>query len=213
MFESLSANRSTQMESLEVRDLGPVRHAKVDVKPLTVLVGRNSSGKSIISRMVYYLWGFKNNMNTIAKVLTSLVEETTDIPEDTEVFDLTKREIPKRWFNILEKIVEQVSPKEGYDSNYLNEVFNSTLNKFIASFILWEQFGREEKIGLIKRGKNRAKVTIDGDLSFEIFADALYGLDFNLSSDERFISNFPQFREEGDRFIFTCNLPFMRRMT
>lgn len=41
------------MAQLEIRDFGPIGRANLDLSPLTVLIGANSSGKSILATIIY----------------------------------------------------------------------------------------------------------------------------------------------------------------
>lgn len=43
------------MPSIAVRDFGPIAHAKVDLKPLTVLIGANNTGKSYLALAIHSL--------------------------------------------------------------------------------------------------------------------------------------------------------------
>ena len=44
------------MPSIAVRNFGPIAHAEVDLKPLTVLIGSNNTGKSYLALAVYSLF-------------------------------------------------------------------------------------------------------------------------------------------------------------
>ena len=44
-------------DSIEVKDFGPIAHAKVDLKPMTILVGPCNSGKSSLATLIYALHG------------------------------------------------------------------------------------------------------------------------------------------------------------
>ena len=44
------------MPHFEVTDFGPLAHATVEVKPLTVFLGPNSSGKSYMALAIYSLY-------------------------------------------------------------------------------------------------------------------------------------------------------------
>ena len=44
------------MPSIALRDFGPIAHAEVDLKPLTVLIGSNNTGKSYVALAIYALW-------------------------------------------------------------------------------------------------------------------------------------------------------------
>lgn len=39
--------------NIQVSNLGPIRHAKLDLRPLTVLIGKNNSGKTYLAQTIY----------------------------------------------------------------------------------------------------------------------------------------------------------------
>ena len=43
------------MPFIAVRDFGPIAHAEVDLKPLTVFIGSNNTGKSYLAVAIYAL--------------------------------------------------------------------------------------------------------------------------------------------------------------
>lgn len=43
------------MPFIAIRDFGPISHAEVDLKPLTILIGSNNTGKSYLALAVYAL--------------------------------------------------------------------------------------------------------------------------------------------------------------
>ena len=44
------------MPSIAFRDFGPIARAEVDLKPLTVLIGSNNTGKSYLALAIYAFW-------------------------------------------------------------------------------------------------------------------------------------------------------------
>ena len=44
------------MPSIAFRDFGPIARAEIDLKPLTVLIGSNNTGKSYLALAIYALW-------------------------------------------------------------------------------------------------------------------------------------------------------------
>ena len=44
------------MPLITLRDFGPIAHAEVDLRPLTVLIGSNGTGKSYLALALYALW-------------------------------------------------------------------------------------------------------------------------------------------------------------
>jgi len=46
------------MDWIEVEDFGPVRHAKIELKSLTVLTGQHNTGKTYLATLFYLLMKF-----------------------------------------------------------------------------------------------------------------------------------------------------------
>jgi len=43
---------------LKVENFGPISHADIEIKPLTVLIGKNNAGKSMLAQLIYTLMTF-----------------------------------------------------------------------------------------------------------------------------------------------------------
>ena len=52
---SRALGSTTERIALEVRDFGPIGHARVDLRPLTVFVGPSNTGKSWLATLIYAL--------------------------------------------------------------------------------------------------------------------------------------------------------------
>jgi len=68
-FASLRRGEVEYIESLEsepirvhVRNFGPIRKADVELKPLTIFIGKNNVGKSMLAQLVYTLFILRNNI-------------------------------------------------------------------------------------------------------------------------------------------------------
>ena len=46
---------SVEWTKLTVRELGPISHAKITIKPITVIIGKNCLGKSLLLNLAYLL--------------------------------------------------------------------------------------------------------------------------------------------------------------
>lgn len=46
-------NDGDKMNVLKIENFGPIGHAEIELKPLTIFVGHNNSGKSYISRLIH----------------------------------------------------------------------------------------------------------------------------------------------------------------
>jgi len=45
----------TKSIKLHIKDFGPIHEADLDIKPLTVFIGRNDTGKSYVAMLLYSL--------------------------------------------------------------------------------------------------------------------------------------------------------------
>jgi len=46
---------------LRVENFGPISRAEIEIKPLTVLIGKNGSGKSMLAQLIYTLMDLRNH--------------------------------------------------------------------------------------------------------------------------------------------------------
>ena len=74
------------LESLEVKNFGPINEAKINISPLTVFVGKNSSGKSFLSSLIHSLSNpFKHNIHRFpAYSLNYLLDNNPELLNDFE---------------------------------------------------------------------------------------------------------------------------------
>ena len=83
-----------------VRDFGPFKHVEVELKPLTVIIGRNSVGKSMLSYLIWSLAATIPDLNVFTEVLgkpevAELVERVaedvrTGVNPESKVKELVK---------------------------------------------------------------------------------------------------------------------------
>lgn len=52
---------NTSKIAIDVQNIGPIRSAKFDVRPLTVFTGKNNTGKSWLASIVYALFSYTNS--------------------------------------------------------------------------------------------------------------------------------------------------------
>jgi len=60
-------------ETLTIKNLGPIGEIKVKPKPLTILIGEQASGKSLVAQVLYFFRGLKSHLGRIYS--TSLIQE------------------------------------------------------------------------------------------------------------------------------------------
>ena len=62
---------------LKARNLGSIDYAEIEIKPLTVLVGRNSTGKTFITKTIYSIVDAVDR-NLINDKISEILEEIKD---------------------------------------------------------------------------------------------------------------------------------------
>ena len=81
---------------VDVRNFGPIRSGKFDLRPLTVLTGKNNTGKSWLASIVYALFSYSSS----TKYRAFVRERQHDLRSNR----ITKFvENPSRWIDNLEK--------------------------------------------------------------------------------------------------------------
>ena len=124
----MSDPTNTGRLELDVTDFGPTSRAKVDLRPLTVLVGPSNTGKSYLAILIYALHSFFDNR------VSSMRHRLNLDHEDTANFDstaLSKSEISalKRWnesspWKDLESGSDQLMQFPDYMAKLLCDIMN-----------------------------------------------------------------------------------------
>ncbi len=126
-----------------VRNFGPFEHADLVLKPLTLLIGKNSVGKSMLSYLIWTLASIMPNFEKLAEILT---ERNVD-------------EVARK---ILDCIEKGVSPEDKVKE--LIRMHIETLPEAIASSLkeaLQKVFVTRLN-GLIREGASRASIELEG---------------------------------------------------
>jgi len=98
---------------LEIKNFGPIKSGKISIKPLTILIGANQSGKSYASMLIYSIYKAQSN---IAKD-DSLMDSYYNLASDQEKEELSV--LFKEFIN-----------KDDYISNKtINNIFRITYQK------------------------------------------------------------------------------------
>jgi predicted ATPase len=99
---------------LEVENFGPITYADIELKPLTVLIGKNNTGKSMLAQLIFTLMGEWYILNQVY-VRTPLRSETYDYlrKKIMEAKELTPRSYVEM---ILDVMID-----------YLTQIFNKSL--------------------------------------------------------------------------------------
>jgi predicted ATPase len=96
------------MISIEARHFGPIDNANVILKPLTVFVGQNISGKSYIAQLIYALSQVKSQISEPVQPFSSMYNEVFNATLHKSSFDrntlnLLSERLPKNLHGISSK--------------------------------------------------------------------------------------------------------------
>ena len=61
---SAKPTQNTMHSNIELKTLGKIKEANIQIRPFTVIAGCNSSGKSFITKSLYSLFSGVRNPNT-----------------------------------------------------------------------------------------------------------------------------------------------------
>ena len=87
------------MTHVEVKDFGPISHASVELKPLTVFIGPNNSGKSYLALAIYCLSRTLSSEPSLGRMRIGLRGWPHGSPVSRELLRQTGEEIRKTWPN------------------------------------------------------------------------------------------------------------------
>ncbi len=111
--------KETNMK-IEVNDFGPIRNGAIELKPLTVLIGPNNSGKSYVSTLIHSLY------NSFYRLWFHSLFTYMKYGIDTKLIEIKSSEIPditKKLIRVIEnQMVEEI--KNGLESSYSCRVSN-----------------------------------------------------------------------------------------
>ena len=148
------------------KNLGPIKNAEIELNDLTIIAGKNNSGKTYIS---YAIYGFLNNLSDHNHVDNTLIHPyTQDITQQLSTQGVATISITNEELKALkEGLIEELSSK--YSVN-LHNFFSSTERYFkntnVAFNINGDQTEFEAEVKFSKKGSskfNSIKVKRQGD--------------------------------------------------
>ena len=167
------SNSSMKMNlTLHVKNFGPVSNANIHIKPLTILVGPNSSGKSYIAMLIHALISSHSVMpefhtrDRFNKPLFKLYDELGSVLKDIEINVDSDDKI-----NIPDSVVEHATNM--YASVICDEALTDELRYNFATLLdNLVQFGKRtfeirldnEKGISMQRKKNKFQAKVDSNL-------------------------------------------------
>jgi predicted ATPase len=133
-MEILSRLRCSDMK-LKVENFGPIHYADIELKPLTVIIGKNNAGKSMLAQLIFTLMRLRESINP-SYILKPFLSHIFSIPENTLIGIL-------QHFLSVENFQRKIKEtKELTPFSYLKIVldviidsFTHSLNKPLGSFL------------------------------------------------------------------------------
>lgn len=138
---------------LEVNDFGPIVHAKIDLRPLTVFVGPSNTGKSYLAILIYALHQYFSGQSRFSHFALNY----------DALMDASSRIVESELANSISKFLEQASTAAGKAGWEGNLVLTAPILKAICAVFEVESdqldqeirrcFGIDKTAALIRRGR------------------------------------------------------------
>lgn len=143
--------------NVEIKNLGKVSHAKVSIRPLTVITGCNSSGKSFITRGLYSILHTLNQdvvsayiLNVLSLMNSALLRLSNNIPRRSTDDDALLADIGLILEGIRQSVADRLSPSPLYRPPASQLVFND-LKTAVAELARRLKVGKGTKMQAVKR--------------------------------------------------------------
>jgi len=82
------------MQKIQVKNFGPIEYAEIEIKNMVVLIGEQASGKSTISKIIYFFKSLKED-------LFSLIYDKLGSNENIDIRPLFNREIQYKFYKFF----------------------------------------------------------------------------------------------------------------
>lgn len=112
--------------SFSIKNLGSLNEAHVDIKPLTILCGKNNTGKTWL---MYSIYGFLNNDN-FSKI--SKIEDIVQNIIDLGIYKFNVKEWIEENFHSFKKDIDDLN------KNRLKSIFNADESLFKDTIFSWD---------------------------------------------------------------------------
>ena len=139
-------NNKDKLHDLDIKvkfkNFGPLTSGELELKPLTVLIGPNNSGKSYVSLLLRSLFVSRERFSSYGQLLTELGPHAVQVISGRSGSPLTEK---GPLVNSLNKILDKIKDSE---SGVEYEFSGSDIGDFLAiSTIFWVHFFQKEIIG------------------------------------------------------------------
>ena len=126
---TVSQKKRKKDVKLSIKNLGPIESGKVDIKPLTVFIGENQSGKSYLSLLIYSIFTSPNNDLIVRS--NKLIKNQNFIKLNKEFNKFISENLPEEaLFDIPEQFIKKIFD---YNINLYSESIFSRLIKLTYS--------------------------------------------------------------------------------
>lgn len=153
---------------LEVNDFGPIVHAKIDLRPLTVFVGPSNTGKSYLATLVYALQMYFTGRSTTSRLLSNY----------ERLLNLGPNFVDRETLNALNQFLMEVTNGIGEIRSQKEAVLPIPIVKAICSMFELQNdqlhseiercFGIDNSSALIRKGSTRcARIVLRKSISGE----------------------------------------------
>jgi predicted ATPase len=145
-----------EIAEVEIKDFGPISDGKIILKPLTIFIGPNNSGKSYAAMLIRAIFESQHPLSIIELFLSTM-------------YSITKRSSDLEQFKFpeLEKIVNDLKEKEEADvpeqliERIINMIFKEIYEKILSNEITRSFASKLDE--LIRIGKESFKLRIRFD--------------------------------------------------
>ena len=85
----MQKNSINHMLDLKIENFGPITTGNIVLKPLTILMGTNNSGKSYAALLIYSILNnqYHTMHETVEKIFSKIYEKTRDRETDTSIIE------------------------------------------------------------------------------------------------------------------------------
>ncbi len=142
---------------VDIKNFGPVTRGTLNIKPLTIFIGPNNSGKSYVAMLIHSILSSVNKIKEFGShVLPNQGQMDIYNLSDEKLKDVVNKNKGRQSFAIPAELVKEVR------SNIIQSVFGDVLESSIR-----RNFGSTTR-DLVRAGQRNAKVTVHDSVNLDI---------------------------------------------
>jgi len=165
---------------LRVENFGPISRAEIEIKPLTVLIGKNGSGKSMLAQLIYTLMDLRNHAPYF---MSPIIISSQKIGEINRRIKSVEEMTPHSLVKMIGDVII------GYLTPYLSEALRRLLERNFAMELksLVNLYSDHVRVECFYSEHSVLEFTIskDGDLSTKFDVEMMDELIDEVLTDER----------------------------